>query len=394
MELKEIKDILDAQGKAFEEFKKANDERMAEMAKKGAADPVLTEKVDKLNAEISRLGELKAAVLALETKANRPAGGEGSATDPVKAEHKAAFDRFMRKGEVAGLRDLQQKALSVGVDASGGFTVPDEFERTLIQALEAENIMRKLATVIQTASGSREIPIVSAHGTAAWVGEAAAFTESDETFANKTLSAFKAGTIIKVSEELLHDSAFNLESYIANEFGRRVGRLEEIGFVNGTGTGQPKGVVTDAEVGKVGLAGQTTSVIAADLIDVFHALKRPYRARARWLMGDAAAKVIRKLADTTGQYLWQPGLAAGAPDTLLGRPVEISDDVPAMAVSAKSILFGDFSYYWIVDRVGRVFQRLNELYAANGQVGFRAFQRVDGKLILTEAVKYYQNSAT
>lgn len=284
--------------------------------------------------------------------------------------------------------------LVVGTDASGGYLVPDEFERTLVKKLEDLNVMRGLATVITTSSGIREIPVEADYGTATWLGETAAYTESDATFSQVTLSAYKLGTIIKVSEELMNDSAFDITDYVTSAFARRFANAEEAAFVNGDGVGKPTGVVQGAEQGKVGATGQTTSVTADDLIDLFHSLRRPYRPRATWLMADSTAKAVRKLKDNDGQYLWQPGLQAGQPDTLLGRPVVISDYMPAMAANAKSILFGDFSYYWIADRVGRVMQRLDELYAANGQVGFRMYQRVDGKLILPEAVKYYQNSAT
>lgn len=316
-------------------------------------------------------------------------------------EYNEAFWAAFRNGfqgmtaeQHALLTHKDVRALSVGTATAGGYTVPDEFERQLIMGLENQNVMRGLATVITTSSGTLEIPVVSGHGTASWLAEAAAFTPSDETFGQKTLSAYKAGTIILVSEELLNDSAFNLEQYIVNEFARRIGRLEEAAFVNGDGTGKPTGVIQGATLGKTGATGQTTSVTSDDLIDTFHALGRPYRQNATWMMADGTAKAIRKLKDADNQYIWQPGLQAGQPDRLLGRPVAISDDVPAMAASAKSILFGDYRYYWIADRQGRVFQRLNELYAANGQVGFRVYQRVDGKLILPEAVVYYQNSAT
>lgn len=324
----------------------------------------------------------------------QPGEESRSANPRANKEYRDAFWKAMRQTRNALYAD-EVRALQVGTPSEGGYLVPDEFERTLIQALQNQNIMRTLATVITTGSGDRIIPVVASHGTATWTAEEAAITESDEAFAQVTLGAHKLVTLIKVSEELLNDSAFNLEAYIAAEFARRVGAAEETAFVTGNGSGKPTGVVAGATQGKVGATGQTTSVTAEDLLDLYHALKRPYRVRAAWLMADSTALAIRKLKTAAdGQYIWQPGLQAGQPDRLLGRPVAISDDVPAMAASAKSILFGDFSYYWIADRQGTAFQRLNELYAVNGQVGFRAFRRVDGKLILAETVKYYQNSAT
>jgi HK97 family phage major capsid protein len=316
-------------------------------------------------------------------------------------EYRNAFWKALKEGrnalssqEYNTLMNPEVRSLAVGTDAAGGYLVPDEFERQLIQIIESQNVMRGLATVITTSSGTREIPVESDYGTATWLGENAAYTESDAQFSQKTLSAYKLGTLIKVSEELLQDSFFDISNYIANAFARRFAKAEEAAFVNGDGTGKPTGVIADATEGKVGQTGQTTSVTADDLIDLYHALKRPYRMNAAFLMNDSTAKVIRKLKDQDGQYLWQPGLQLGQPDRLLGRPVYISDDVPVMAANAKSILFGDFSHYWIADRKGATMQRLDELYAANGQVGFRMYKRVDGKLIRNDAVVYYQNSAS
>jgi HK97 family phage major capsid protein len=368
------------------------------------------EQYNKIEADIDKLGkdiEREERLLNLEgqmeqrTEVHKPEPQGEKRTGRAADEYRSAFWQALSQGQnsldanqMRMLMDPEVRALAVGTDASGGYVVPDEFERMLIQKLEEQNIMRSLATVITTSSGSREIPVEASYGTATWLGEGTAYTESDASFNQKVLGAHKLGTIMKVSEELLQDSFFNMDSYVSDAFARRFGNAEETAFVNGDGTGKPTGIVGSAEVGKTGATGQTTSVTADDLIDVFHSLKRPYRARATWLLADATVKAIRKLKDSDGQYIWQPGLQAGQPDRILSRPLVVSDDVPAMAASAKSILFGDISYYWIADRRGRTMQRLNELYAANGQVGFRMYQRVDGKLILPEAVKYYANSAT
>ena len=316
-------------------------------------------------------------------------------------EYRSAFWKALREGRngLSGdqynlLMSKEVRSLVVGTDAAGGYVVPDEFERNLMNLIENQNIIRGLATVITTGSGAREIPFEDDYGTASWLGEEAAFTESDATFSTKTLSAYKLGTIIKVSEELMHDSFFDMENYVAEAFARRFGNAEEAAFINGDGIGKPTGLITSATVGKTGATGQTTAVTADDLIDLYHSLKRPYRNASTWLTSDATVKAVRKLKDSDGQYIWQPGLQSGRPDTLLGRPVAISDDVPAMAANAKSIAFGDMSKYVIADRQGRSMQRLNELYAANGQVGFRMYARLDGKLLRGDAVVVYQNSAT
>ena len=194
--------------------------------------------------------------------------------------------------------------------------------------------------------------------------------------------------MIKVAEERLNDSVFDLESYIAREFARRIGTKEEEAFFTGDGTGKPLGILAASGGAETGVtAASATAVTADDLMDLFYSLKSPYRKNAVWILNDSTIKAIRKLKDNNGQYLWQPSLVAGTPDTILGRPVKTSAYMPAIAAGAKTIAFGDFSYYWIADRQGRSFKRLNELYAANGQVGFLGSQRVDGKMILPEAVK-------
>jgi HK97 family phage major capsid protein len=285
-------------------------------------------------------------------------------------------------------------SLSVGTDSEGGYLVPDEFERTLIQTLEEENVFRKLAKIIQTSSGDRKIPVVVTKGTAAWLDEGEEFDESDSVFGQTSIGAYKLGTMIKVSDELLNDSVFNLESYISTEFARRIGAKEEEAFLVGDADGKPTGIFNATGGAQLGItAGSATAITADEIIDLVYSLKAPYRKNAVFLMNDATVKAIRKLKDGQGQYLWQPSLTAGTPDTLLNRPVYTSAYAPIIEAGAKTIAFGDFGYYWIADRQGRSFKRLNELFATTGQVGFLASQRVDGKLILPEAVKILQQKA-
>jgi HK97 family phage major capsid protein len=286
-----------------------------------------------------------------------------------------------------------RNALTIGTDSEGGYLVPDEFERTLIEALEEENIMRQLAKVITTSSGDKKIPVVASKGTAAWVDEEGVIPEDDDAFGQVSIGAYKVATMIKVSEELLNDSIFNLESYIAKEFARRIGAKEEEAFLVGDGSGKPTGIFDDTHGGEIGVTTSTASLKMDEIFDLFYSLKSPYRKRATFITNDATVKEIRKLKDGQGQYLWQPSVKAGEPDTILNRPVKTSAYAPTIEPGAKVIAFGDFGYYWIADRQGRAFQRLSELYAATGQVGFRATQRVDGKLILKEAVKILKMKA-
>ena len=276
-------------------------------------------------------------------------------------------------------------ALQIGTDSEGGYLVPDEYESTLIEKLHDENIIRQYATVIKSSNGDKKIPVVAGYGEAAWTDEEAAYTESDDSFGVITLGAHKLTSIIKVSEELLNDSVFDLEQYISKEFVRRMAAAEENAFINGTGTGRPTGILQTAETGKTTAAA--AAITADEVIDLYHSLRSPYRKNAVFIANDSTVKAIRQLKDSNGMYLWQPGLKEGQPDTLIGNRIISSAYMPEIGAGKKPILFGDISYYWIADRQGRTFQRLNELYAATGQVGFRTFQRVDGKLTLAETVK-------
>ena len=285
-------------------------------------------------------------------------------------------------------------ALQVGTDSEGGYLVPDEFERTLIEALEEENIFRRIATVIHSNSGDRKIPVVASKGTAGWIDEEGLYPESDDSFGQLSLGAYKLGTMIKISEELLNDSAFDMEGYITREFARRIGTKEEEAFFKGDGTGKPLGLLADTGGADIGVTTTGASITADDVIDLYYSLRVPYRKKAKWIMNDSTVSALRKLKDQNGQYLWQPSLVAGTPNTILGCEVISSPFMPSIATGEKAIAFGDYSYYWIADRQGRTFKRLNELFATTGQVGFLGAQRVDGKLILPEAIKVLKLKGT
>lgn len=276
-----------------------------------------------------------------------------------------------------------QNALSVGSDPDGGYLVPEEYEKMLIDKLQEENFFRSLATVIHTGS-ERKIPVVTGHGEAAWMEENGLYPESQDTFGQISIGAYKLGTAIRVSEELLNDSVFDLPSYIAGEFARRIGTKEEEAFLVGDGKSKPTGVFPTADLG---VTATGTNITFDDVIDLYHSLRIPYRRKAVWLLNDSTIKALRKIKDGNGNYIWQPSVQAGQPDTILNRPCYSTSFAPELAAGNRPILFGDFSYYWIADREYRSFKRLNELYAPNGQVGFLASQRVDGFLTLSEAIK-------
>ncbi len=388
-------ELMEARARLWDKAKRFLDERRDENGLLSAEDNAAYEKMEAdlvaLGKEIDREERLASLGRRLsqptsEPLTNRPDAGIGRAGRPrATDEYRTSFWDMMRSRAIG--REIVD-ALQIGTDSEGGYLVPDEFEATLVEKLEEENIFRTLANVIQTSSGDRKIPVASTKGTASWIDEEGAFTESDDAFSQVTIGAYKLGTMIKVSEELLNDSAFDLEAYIAKEFARRIGAKEEEAFFTGDGSGKPLGVLAASGGAETGItAASATAVTADELMDLFYSLRAPYRRNAVWIVNDSTIKAIRKLKDGNGQYLWQPALTAGAPDMLLGRPVKTSAFMPSIEAGARSVLFGDLSYYWIADRQSRTFKRLGEIYAPNGQVGFLGSQRVDGRLVLPEAVK-------
>ena len=287
-----------------------------------------------------------------------------------------------------------RNALQVGELAEGGYTVPDEFEHQLVEALQDENIMRGMVHVITTSSGDRKIPLVTNYGNASWIEEEAQIPESDVAFNQITLGAHKLATAIRISQELLNDSAFDLASFIVHEFQRRAGAAEEEAIISGDGSHKPIGLLHDTLGAQVGVTTASAAAITSDeLIDLQHSLKSGYRRKASFIMNDAVIKAIRKLKDGQGQYIWQPSIREGVPDMILNNRVYVSNYMPLVEAGSKVILYGDYSYYWLADRAGRTLQRLNELYAMTDQVGFKLTERLDGRLILPEAVKVLKMKA-
>ena len=400
-----ILELREKRAKAWEAAKAFLDSHRKEngvlSAEDDAAYTRMEQEITDLGKEIARLERQEALDAELNRPVNKPLTGKpGGRADADGGEDKTgrASDDY-RKNFWNAMRSkvpmpAVTNALQIGTDSEGGYLVPDEYERTLVEALEEENIFRQMAKVIKTSSGDRKIPVVASKGTASWIDEEGAIPESDDAFGQVSIGAYKLGTMIKVSEELLNDSVFDLQSYISREFARRIGAREEEAFFNGDGKGKPLGVLAATGGAETGVtAASATAVTADELMDLYYSLKSPYRKKSMWVLNDSTIKAIRKLKDNNGQYLWQPSLAAGTPDMILGRPIKTSAYMPAMDAGAKTIAFGDFSYYWIADRQGRSFKRLNELFAATGQVGFLATQRVDGKLILAEAVKVLAQKA-
>jgi HK97 family phage major capsid protein len=376
--------------KAFLDSKRSGDgllsaEDTAVYDKMEADVMALGKEIERLERQSAIDAELSKATSAPITNNPEKTGGAPKSIRAA-AEYRADFLNILRgKAPV-------NNVLSTSPDTDGGYLVPAEFENRIVAGLEEANVVRSIAKVITT-SAERKIPVAATHSTAQWTAENAAYTESNPTFAQKTIDAFKLTDLVKISVELLQDSMFDLESYIALEFARAFGVAEEEAFCVGTGTGQPTGIFAE-NGGTVGVtAGSATAITVDNLVDLIYALKSPYRRNAVFLMKDVTVSALRKLKDVNGAYLWQPSIQAGQPDRLLGYPIYTSPYAPAAEAGSLPIAFGDFSNYWIADRMGRTVQRLNELYAGNGQVGFIAAERVDGKVILAEGIQLLKMAA-
>jgi len=362
------------------------------------------EQYDRMTADVKALGD---EIRRLEDQMAMDAQMSAPTTAPVQMkpmarkdtvkptateEYSGAFWDMMRgEGHLLEVRN----ALSVGKDDEGGFTVPDEFERRLIQGLEENNIFRQMAHVIRTSSGTRKIPVANDTLEASWIDEGEEIPEGTTKFAQTTLSAYKMGKMIRVSNELLNDSAFDIAAYIADRFGKTMGRAEEKAFIVGTGDKQPTGLLNETVGAELGAtAASQTAVTFDDVFKLYYSLKSPYRSKAAFICNEELLLQLMTLKDGQGNYIWKPALDIGKPDTILGRPIYTSGYMPGVAKGEKVMTFGDYSYYWVADRSSRTFRRLNERYAEFDQVGFMTTQRVDGKLILPESVKYLKMAGT
>ena len=388
-----ILELREKRNKAWEAAKAFLESHRTEKGTLTAEDDAtytqMEQEINDLGKEIARLERQE----ALEAELNRPVNqpltskpGSGRGEEPKTGR---ASDEY-RKAMLDAFRSNFKRVSNVlqeGVDADGGYLVPEEYDRRLIDTLSEENIMRRLATIITT-SGEHKINIAATKPAASWIEEGGALTFGDATFSQILLDAHKLHVAIKVTEELLYDNAFNLEGYILDQFGKALGNAEEDAFLNGDGTGKPLGLFAATGGGTV--AGTLTAAIKSDdMLDLVYALKRPYRKKASFIMNDKTLSSLRKLKDNNGAYIWQPSYQAGEPDRVLGYAVHTSAYAPEDAIA-----FGDYKYYNIGDRGTRSFSELRELFAGNGMIGYVAKERVDGKLILPEAVQILKLKAS
>lgn len=381
-----IQELIEKRAKAWESAKDFTNTH----AKDGILSAEDTATYEKMESEISDLTKaIEREQRAAEVEAklakpfdtpvvSKPDAGVKDTSDVRRVdtdEYKGVMLRALR----SNFANVAIDGMNETTDSEGGYLVPTEYDRRLIDVLNETNVVRSMATVLRT-SGERKINIAANKPAAAWFDEGEALTFGEATFSQITLDAFKLAVAIKVTEELLYDSSIDLESYIIKSFGDALANAEEDAFLNGNGTGKPTGIFDATHGGHYNTA--VSSIKADDVINLVYALKRPYRGRAQFLMKDSTVANLRKLKDATGNYLWQPSLVAGEPDRLLGYAVKTSAYAPE-----DKIAFGDFSYYNIGDRGSRSFKPLRELFAGNGMIGYVAKERVDGKVVLPEAIQ-------
>lgn len=392
--MSQILELTEKRAKAWEAAKAFLDAKRGADGFVSAEDSATYEKmeadVQNLTKEIERLARQQAIDDQLAKATSTPITNmpktqiEAEAEKPFRArdEYKQAMVTALRS-EFRTITDVLQE----GVDADGGYLVPIEYDKRLIDILDEENIMRKLGTRITT-SGEHKINIAATKPAASWIEEGGQLTFGDAAFDQKFMDAHKLHVAIKVTEELLFDSAFNIENYIISQFGKALANAEEDAFLNGDGTGKPYGLFNATKGGQVAKT-LTAALKADDVLDLVYKLKRPYRKNASFIMNDATLAEIRKLKDNDGRYLWEPSFVAGEPDRIAGYQVHTSAYAPTNAIA-----FGDYSYYNIGDRGGRSFTALRELFAGNGMVGYVAKERVDGLLLLPEAVQILKLKTT
>lgn len=396
---KEIRHLVtEGSGKWTDEHQKTYDTKLA--------------RIDELDKEIEREQKALDLIAAEARGVDKDADARGITIGQAKSDaerHRLIYQKWLRRGDQAVTAEDWQfirNTMSTTTPAEGGYTVPTTVSSTLIEALKEYGGMREAAEVIRTTSGE-QINYPTTDGTSE-VGEIIAenttATGADISFGVVSLTTYKySSKIVAVPFELLQDSSIDVEALVRSRLAERLGRITNQHFTNGTGTAQPRGIVTGASLGKTGTTGQTTTVIYEDLVDLEHSVDPAYRRApgVGFMMNDSSVKVIRKIKDTNGRPIFVPGYEqgtpGGAPATLLGRPLYINQDVPSMAANAKSILFGNFRNYKVRDVMQvTLFRFTDSAYTKLGQVGFLAWMRSGGNLtdVSGASVKYYANSAT
>jgi HK97 family phage major capsid protein len=397
----ELNVVIDDLGRSFEEFKRLNDERLAQIEKKGVADAALVEKLERVNAAVGELSDIKAKLDEVEKLAGRVVSAGGAEkSDPLKTEYHEKFvSGFLRKGREEGLADLAAKAMQVSVDSSGGYAVPEEIDKSILNQLVKISRLRDLFTVVNVSTSVYK-KLVNVRGTTSgWVGETQSRTEtSTPEFKEVQPPMGELYAEPKATQEMLDDAWFDVEAFIVGEIATEFAQEEGWAFLRGSGILQPKGLLAYTTAATADatrdygtfqhIASGSTGIADADkLIDVVHYTDEIHRAAAVWLANSLTYGTVRKLKDTYGQYLWQPSLQAGTPAQLLGYPCREAPDMPDVASNALAMAFGNFkAAYTIVDRMGT--RMLRDPFTSKPWVKFYTTKRVGGGAMNTQAVKF------
>jgi HK97 family phage major capsid protein len=391
--------------RAFEAFKEANDERLGQIETRLSCDVVTEEKLTRIDRALDEAkGHLDRISL---DRARPPLAITGEAgRDPAAAEHKAAFHSYMRTGEAAGLKRLEEKALSAGSGPDGGYLVPDTVEREVLRRLAVISPIRGIASVRVVSGGGYKRAFSTAGAASGWVGESAARPQTaGPTLAEMSFPAMELYAMPAATQTLLDDAIVDVDQWIAEEVETAFAEQEGSAFVNGDGVNKPKGFLASDTVadnawswGKLGYLATGGATFPAPnpsdiLVELVYALRAGYRQNAAFVMNRKTQGAIRRFKDTAGQYLWQPPASAGAPATLMGFPVVEAEDMPDIAANACAVAFGDFRRgYLVVDRAGvRV---LRDPYSAKPYVLFYTTKRVGGGVQDYGAIKLLKFAAS
>lgn len=401
----EIKSVIDNLASTFEDFKEENTKRLREIEEKGSADPILEEKVQKMTDDLAQMAEAKQKIelqekaLAdaqsklenLETVISRP-NASGEAKD-VDVQMKA-FDKWLRKGEVD---EMEKKALYESDDTLGGFYAPAEYVADLIKGVTEISPIRSIARVRTTSNRGIEVPKRTGQFSAQFVAETATRTETTGyTTGLLQIDAHELYALVDISQAMLEDSAFDLESEMSEEFGTQFAKAEGTAFVSGNGVGRPQGFTdSTAGVGSTN-SGNGTALTANGIIDLMFDIKSDYMNNATFVMNrDTFGKVLQ-LEDTEGQKIFVNSMSYvnGAPATIMGKPFILAEDMASVGAGTKPIAYGDFSRaYTIVDRVNLSVMRDPYSQATSGNIRYVARRRVGGAVVLAEAIRLQNISA-
>lgn len=394
----DMNEVVEKIGRTWEEYKKTNDEKIAQLQKTGVVDPLIVEKLSKLDAVLSENQEIKRDIEDLAKKSARPATGGGE-HDQERKEHSQEFQKFLRKGHEGGLRDMERKAMVGNSDPDGGYLITHEMDSAITRVLGDDVAMRRICDVRTIGGQSLKMLVNTGGAGAGWAGETESPSETNTPALRELeFEAHKMYAEPKATQDMLEDAYINAEGWLADEVAIAMTELEAAAFITGNGIKKPRGILSYTPVANASYAwgsiGYTASGGASDfassnpsdaLISLIHTLKRAYRNGASFLMNDLTISKIRKFK-TDGNYLWTPGLAAGVNSTLLGYPVETDDNMPDVGSDTYPIAFGNFQRaYVIVDRRGT--SVLRDPFTAKPYVKFYTTRRVGGGVKNFEAIK-------